>query len=109
VDSEGVAYATVSTAPKHVPVINTVENPSSMQSLRTAIAVLRALSSRQRGKVTQVTVLGPNMVTLKLDGVDVAWGDGSEPELKVKVMTALLRQRGVAMIDVSAPRTPVIR
>jgi cell division protein FtsQ len=109
VDSQGVAYATVSAAPKHVPLINTVENPSSIESLRSAITVLRALSSRQRGKVTQVTVLGPNMVTLKLDGVDVAWGDGSEPQLKVKVMTALLKQAGVTMIDVSAPRTPVIR
>jgi cell division protein FtsQ len=89
--------------------ITTVENPSSLQSLRTAIAVLRTLSSRQRGRVSEVTVLGPNMVTLRLDGVDVAWGDGSEPELKVKVLTALLRQKNVVMIDVSAPRTPVIR
>jgi cell division protein FtsQ len=109
VDSEGVAYATVSVAPRHVPLINTVENPSSMQSLRTAIAVLRALSSGQRGKVSQVTVLGPNMVTLNLGRVLVRWGDGSEPELKVKVMTALLKQKGVGVIDVSAPQTPVMR
>ena len=49
------------------------------------------------------------MVTLKLGAVTVVWGGASEPELKVKVMTALLRQKGVGTIDVSAPRTPVIR
>jgi len=109
VDSQGVAYATVSAAPKGVPLINTVENPSSMESMRAAITVLRALSSGQRRQVTNVTVVGPNMVTLKLGAVTVVWGGASEPELKVKVMTALLRQKDVGTIDVSAPRTPVTR
>jgi cell division protein FtsQ len=109
VDLKGVAYATVSSPPKGVPLINTVEDPSSLESMRAAMAVLRALSSRQRGEVTKVTVLGPNMVTLMLGRVKVVWGGASEPELKVKVMTALLRQKGVDTIDVSAPRTPVIR
>jgi len=99
----------VSAAPKGVPLINTVENPSSMESMRAAMAVLRALSSGQRSQVTKVTVLGPNMVTFKLGAVTVVWGGASEPELKVKVMAALLRQKDVGTIDVSAPRTPVIR
>jgi len=109
VDSQGVAYATVSAPPKGVPLINTVENPSSKESMRAAMVVLQALSSVQRGRVTHVTVSGANMVTLKLDAVTVVWGGASEPELKVKVMTALLRQKGLGTIDVSAPRTPVIR
>jgi cell division protein FtsQ len=109
VDSQGVAYATVSTAPRGVPVIDTLENPSSMESMRVALAVLKVLSPQQRKQVTHVTVLGPNMVTLKLNKVTVVWGDASEPELKVKVMTALQRQKGVETIDVSAPRSPVIR
>jgi len=109
VDSQGVAYATVSVAPKGVPLIDTVENPSSLESMRAAMAVLRALSAGQRAQVTNVTVQGPNMVTLRLGAVTVMWGGASEPELKVKVMTALLRQKDVATIDVSAPRTPVIR
>jgi cell division protein FtsQ len=73
------------------------------------MAVLGALSPAQRSRVTNVTVLGPNMVTLKLGSVKVVWGGAREPQLKVKVMTALLRQKGVGTIDVSAPRTPVIR
>ena len=109
VDSQGVAYAKVDSVPKGVPLINTVENPPSLGSMRAAMVVLRTLSSAQRGQVTDVTVLGPNMVTLKLGAVTVVWGGASEPELKVKVMTALLRQKDVATIDVSAPRTPVVR
>jgi len=109
VDSQGVVYATVSSVPKGVPLIDTVEDPSSRESLRGAMAVLRALSPAQRRKVTNVTVLGPNMITLKLGAVTVVWGGASEPELKVKVMTVLLRQQHVGTIDVSAPRTPVVR
>jgi cell division protein FtsQ len=109
VDSQGVAYAAVGSPPKGVPLINTVENPPSKDSLRAGIAVLRALSSSQRARVSNVTVSGANLVTLRLSAVTVVWGGASEPELKVKVMTALLRQEGVHTIDVSAPRTPVTR
>lgn len=109
VDSQGVAYATVTSPPKGVPLINTVEDPSSLQSMRAAMTVLRALSPAQRDKVTRVTVMGPNMVTFTLGGITVVWGGASEPQLKVKVMTALLKQKDVETIDVSAPRTPVIR
>jgi len=109
VDSQGVAYATVHSSPKGVPLIDTVKNPPSKDSLRAGIAVLQALSASQRARVSNVTVSGANLVTLKLRGVTVVWGGASEPELKVKVMTALLRLKGVHAIDVSAPRTPVTR
>lgn len=109
VDSAGVAYATVSAPPKGVPLINTVASPPSDEALRTGIAVIQALSTGQRVGVSNVTVSGANLVTIKLGAVTVVWGGASEPELKVKVMTALLRQKGVNIIDVSAPRTPVTR
>jgi len=109
VDSQGVAYATVSAPPQGVALINTVENPPSKDSLRAGIAVMQALSPSQRIHVSNVTVSGANLVTLKLRAVTVVWGGASEPGLKVKVMTALLGQKGVHTIDVSAPRTPVTR
>jgi cell division protein FtsQ len=109
VDSEGVAYAAVAEPPKGVPLIDTAQSPPSRESMRAAMAVLRALSADQRGRVSNVTVSGPNEVALKLGGVTVVWGGASEPELKVKVMTALLQQKGVETIDVSAPRTPAVR
>ena len=109
VDSQGDAYAIVSAPPKGVPLISTVESPPSKESLRAAISVLQALPSGQRSAVTDVAVLGANMVTFKLGAVSVMWGGASEPELKVKVMTDLLRQKGVGTIDVSAPHTPATR
>ena len=109
VDAQGVAYATVSAPPKGVPLINTVENPPSRDALRAGIAVLGALSPGQRGRVTNVTVSGANMVTLKLGTVTVVWGGASEPELKVRVLTALMGHKGFGTIDVSAPSTPVTR
>ncbi len=109
VDSWGVTFATVTAVPKGVPLVKTVANPPSMESMRAALAVLGSLSARQRDRVSNLTVLGPNMVTFQLGTVDVVWGGASESELKVKVMTALLGQKDVGTIDVSAPRTPVIR
>lgn len=109
VDAQGIAYATVSAPPKGVPLIYTVETPPSSDSLRSGIAVVQALSASQRTRVSKVTITGANLVTLKLGGVTVMWGGASEPVLKVKVVTALLRQKGVRTIDVSAPRTPVTR
>lgn len=109
VDVEGVAYATVSAPPKGVPLVDTVENPPAKDSLLAGIAVLRALSADQRERVTDVIVSGANMVTLRLGPVTVVWGGGSEPELKVKVLTALLKHKGFRTIDVSAPSTPVTR
>lgn len=109
VDSQGVAYATVSTPPRGVPLINTDEDPPSKDSMRAAMAVLGALPARQRSRVSNVTVSGPNMVSVRLGGITVLWGGASEPELKVKVMTTLLRQRGIRTIDVSAPLSPAVR
>ena len=109
VDSQGVAYATVTAPPKGVPLIDTAGTPPTAESLRAAMTVLGALSPAQHQQVTDVKVLGPNMVTFKLGTVTVVWGGASEPDLKVKVMTVLLRQKDVGTIDVSAPRTPVIR
>lgn len=109
VDAEGVAYATVSAPPKGVPLVDTVENPPAKDSLLAGIAVLRALLPEQRGRVTDVIVSGANMVTLRLGAITVVWGGASEPELKVKVLTALLKHKGFRTIDVSAPNTPVTR
>jgi cell division protein FtsQ len=109
VDAQGVAYATVTAPPRGVPMINTVESPPSREALRAGITVLRALSPSQRGRVTNVTVSGANMVTLKLGTVTVVWGGASEPALKVRVLTALLGHKGFGTIDVSAPNTPVTR
>lgn len=109
VDAEGVAYATVNAPPRGVPLIDAVEDPPAKDSLRAGITVLRALPAGQRERVTSVVVSGANMVTLRLGAVTVVWGGASEPALKVKVLTALLKHKDFRRIDVSAPSTPVTR
>ena len=108
-DKDGVVYATVSTAPRGVPVITATSGAPDRDALVAAISVLDALSKDQRHTVTDISVSSANLVTLKLGKVTVVWGGASEPQLKVEVMTVLLGQKGVRTIDVSAPRTPVTR
>jgi cell division protein FtsQ len=108
-DKNGVVYATVRTAPKGVPVITAASGAPDRGALLAAISVLEAMSGRQRDRVTDVRVSTANLVTLKLGTVTVVWGGASEPQLKVKVMTALLGQKDVRTVDVSAPRTPITR
>ncbi|HET7476376.1 MAG TPA: FtsQ-type POTRA domain-containing protein [Dermatophilaceae bacterium] len=113
VDRTGSAYDTVtsvSQVPDGVPLVSTTENPPTTETLLSAIAVMRALPAALRQDVTSVNVSGANLVTLKVvvgsRTVTVAWGGGADSELKVRVLSILLRQKGVRTIDVSAPRTP---
>lgn len=108
VDGEGVAYATVPAAPRGVPEISTSITPPSRAALRAGISVLDALTPGLRKQVTDVRVTGASSVSLKLGRTTVVWGGAADPELKVKVIAVLMRQKPTT-IDVSTPRTPVIR
>jgi cell division protein FtsQ len=108
-DKDGVVYATVASSPPGVPVITAAGGAPGRDALLAAISVLEAMSGPQRHQVTDIRVSTANLVTLKLGSVTVVWGGASEPQLKVEVMTALARQKGVRLVDVSAPRTPVTR
>jgi cell division protein FtsQ len=108
VDAQGIAYATVPAAPGGVPQIRTDVTPPSREALRAGISVLQALTPAQRRQVTDVRVTGASSVSLTLGGRTVVWGGASDPELKVKVLSVLLRQKA-SLIDVSTPGTPVIR
>ncbi|WP_172669718.1 cell division protein FtsQ/DivIB [Arsenicicoccus sp. oral taxon 190] len=104
VDADGVAYQTVGAAPAGVPVASG-KGEVSPQGLRAAISVMSTLPGDLRGKVSAVQVQGPSMVTFQLDKTTVLWGDESEPQLKVKVLRALL-SKGAGTINVSAPHSP---
>ncbi|MGZ4720908.1 cell division protein FtsQ/DivIB [Oryzihumus sp.] len=108
VDADGIAYATVPAAPRGVPQIRTDVTPPSREALRAGISVLQALTPAQRRQVTDVRVTGASSVSLTLGRRTVVWGGASDPELKVKVLSVLLRQNA-SLIDVSTPGTPVIR
>jgi cell division protein FtsQ len=109
VDSRGVAYAQVRTAPKAVPMVNTAsEEALSRDALMAAVDVVEVLPRSLQRQVSDVTVSGANLVTLKVRGTTVVWGGVGQPEKKLTVMMALLKGKP-KLIDVSAPDTPVTR
>jgi cell division protein FtsQ len=109
VDARGVAYAQVRTAPKGVPMVNAAsEEALSKDALMAAVDVVEVLPHGLQRQVSDVTVSGANLVTLKVRGTTVVWGGVGEPEKKLTVMTALLKGKP-KLIDVSAPDTPVTR
>ena len=109
VDETGMAYAQVSTPPRGVPTVNAATTAAlSRDALAAAVSVLKALPAATQKRVTNITVSSANLVTLRIGRTSVVWGGVDEPERKVAIMTALLRSRP-ALIDVSAPSTPVTR
>jgi cell division protein FtsQ len=109
VDSRGVAYAQVRTAPKGVPLVDAASDDAlSRDALLAAVDVVEVLPPALQKQTSKVTVNGANLVTLRVRGTTVVWGGVGQPEKKLTVMTALLRTRP-KLIDVSAPDTPVTR
>lgn len=109
VDETGIAYAQVSAPPRGVPTVNAATTAAlSRDALAAAVSVLKVLPAATQKRVTNITVSSANLVTLRIGRTSVVWGGIDEPERKVAIMTALLRSRP-ALIDVSAPSTPVTR
>jgi cell division protein FtsQ len=109
VDSRGVAYAQVRTAPKGVPMVDAASDAAlSKDALLAAVDVVEVLPPALQRQTTKVTVSGANLVTLRVRGTTVVWGGVGQPEKKLTVMSALLKTRP-KLIDVSAPDTPVTR
>jgi cell division protein FtsQ len=109
VDETGVAYAEVSTAPKGVPVVSAASAAAlSQDALATAVSVVRVLPDSLQRRVSAVTISSANLATLKVGGTTVVWGGVDEPERKLAIVEALLKGSH-AVIDVSAPSTPVTR
>jgi cell division protein FtsQ len=109
VDETGVAYAEVSRAPKGVPVVSAASDAAlSRDALTTAVGVVRVLPDSLQRRVSSVTVSSANLVTLRVGRTTVVWGGVDEPERKLAIVQALLKGSH-AVIDVSAPSTPVTR
>ncbi|NUP53828.1 MAG: FtsQ-type POTRA domain-containing protein [Catenulispora sp.] len=120
VDADGVAFDTAATqaaVPPHVPVIHLEQfaDPRPKDRAATvagALAALRALPEGLRAQVLTVSATGPYAITLTLTGsgpkpqpVTVAWGGPEQPDLKARILVALIG-RGAEHYDVSAPDAP---
>lgn len=107
VDSDGVTYARVNAAPQGVPEA-TLAHPDNAREVVSAARVLAALDPGQRARVSSVSAGSPDDVKFVIDGVTVLWGGPTEGRRKAVTMAALLQQKGVKSINVSAPDSPVM-
>ena len=117
-DAQGATYESVSKVPAGVPLVDTTSSTPDPQGLRAAIGVLDLLPAAQRTSVSRVTVTSADLVTFQLANpaaagkgpatVTVVWGGAAAPAKKLAVLSALL-PTAPAVIDVSAPDTPVTR
>lgn len=127
VDGDGVAFDTAASSaalPAHLPVIHLEQFADSSVKDRAAtvggaLAALGALPASVRGRVQTVSATGPYAITLtmsprvpsaheskaKPQAVTVSWGGPDQPDLKARILTALIGN-GATHYDVSAPAAP---
>jgi cell division protein FtsQ len=109
VDRTGARYAEVARAPRGVPVVTATEaTGTSPDALAAALALVEALPRAIAERVWVIEVSSANLLTLRIGEVRVVWGGAGQEEKKVAVLEALLPTRP-AVVDVSAPDTPVTR
>ncbi len=104
--------ATPGTTPGTTPGSAPETAPESMpadRAMRDALRVIASLTTELREQMVRLVVNGPAGIQLVLQKDRmVTWGDAEESELKAKVATALLTQRG-KRIDVSVPEIVTIQ
>jgi cell division protein FtsQ len=108
VDASGVPFEVVSALPAGVAQVNAASDVPDPEGIRAAISILQLLSPERRAQVSGVTVTSADLVTLQLGPVSVVWGGIGDGPKKLAVLEALLRTNP-AVVDVSAPDTPITR
>lgn len=109
VDATGLSYGTVTTVPPGVPVVTAASSKgTTKEALESALSMVRTLPPDLAGQVRSIKVSTANLVSFTLGGVEVVWGGADEADRKLAILRALLPTRP-AVIDVSAPDTPVTR
>ncbi|MEU7256053.1 FtsQ-type POTRA domain-containing protein [Streptomyces rimosus] len=117
VDAEGIRFATVTTAPKGVPLLEMAvrDSPSLKRfgpdRIRAAAAtVVAALPKAVHQDVRTVQVRSYDSITLRLtNGRTVVWGSEERSTAKAKVLTAALKAaRDARHFDVSVPTAPAV-
>lgn len=120
VDADGVAFdtaAALAAIPGHVPVIHLEQfaDPAAEDRAATvagALAALRALPASVSSRVQTVSATGPYAITMTLTpstkkqhSVTVLWGGPDQPDLKARILAALI-ENAAAHYDLSAPAAP---
>lgn len=109
VDSTGVSYDTVTVPPPGIPVVTAASTKgTTKEALEAALSVVGTFPPTLADQVSAIEVSTANLVSFTLGGVEVVWGGADEAERKLRIVQALLPTKP-AVIDVSAPDTPVTR
>jgi cell division protein FtsQ len=119
VDGQGVRFATVSDAPKGVPLLElAVSRPGSAAAslrrfgrdrlVREAVTVAGDVPAAVARRTRAVKVLSYDDISLELgDGRTVAWGSAEKGAAKARTLTALMKAApGAGHFDVSVPTAP---
>jgi cell division protein FtsQ len=103
IDREGVAFRTVPTRPRELPLVVLSRPGPEDPATRAAVTVLAALTPQLREGLVRLVAPAPARIRLELSGGrTVVWGDAEDNDTKARVATALLKREGT-VIDVSAP------
>jgi cell division protein FtsQ len=108
-DRFGVQFISAPAPPADTVEVALPQNMPADRAMRDALRVIASLTAELRTQLIRLVVNGPAGIQLLLQKDRmVTWGDAEESELKAKVATALLTQKG-KRIDVSVPEIVTIQ
>lgn len=109
-DVAGVQVGHVAKAPESLPVVDVPA--SDARTLGAVLDVVEQLPAPLAARVGSVSAQTQDTVSMKLrGGLRVDWGSSAQTPLKAAVLTTLLGSdavEGAKVVDVSAPRMPII-
>ncbi|HHW51070.1 MAG TPA: FtsQ-type POTRA domain-containing protein [Pseudoclavibacter sp.] len=109
-DAAGVTIETVTEKPADLPVFSVNAVSSQDIGFRSAVEVLSSLPDSIRDSVTAISGTTRDDITVTLSsGLVIVWGDASQTDYKVQVLSAVLTAAPDATkVDLSAPDVPVV-
>jgi cell division protein FtsQ len=108
-DRFGVQFISAPAPPVGTVEVILPQNMPADRAMRDALKVIASLTAQLRDQLIRLVVNGPAGIQLLLEKDRmVTWGDAEESDLKAKVATALLTQKG-KRIDVSVPEIVTIQ
>ncbi len=110
-DEEGVQVGHVRKAPAELPVVDVPAGDK--RTLRAVLDVVHELPVELSPQVGSISARTQDTVSMELrGGLRVDWGSSADTTLKIAVLTTLLGSDAVksaTVVDVSAPRMPIIK
>lgn len=115
-DSSGVLFDPVDGPAEDLPKLRVPEAGAPEEQVAGVATLLEALPEDLRSGVSDLRLRSSGTVQFSIGTMKVTWGDVSQPELKSRVLTALLEQESIdpdnevqpITVDLSAPETPVL-